>query len=70
MQMAKHPSEAFVAERLRGYFRLRFLESVAPLPGDSSALAEALSEMPALVMGEQEIVGWQPVELERARAQG
>jgi hypothetical protein len=33
---------------------------------DASA-AEVLSEMLALVIGEDEIVGWQPVELEEAR---
>jgi len=41
---------------------------VAALPADSSAPAEALSEMLVLVMGEDEIVGWQPVGLERARS--
>ena len=68
MQTLERPSEAVIAERFRGYFRLRFMEAVAALSGDSSALAEALSEMLALVMGEEEIVGWQPVELEGARS--
>ena len=40
---------------------------MAALPGDSSAPAEALNEM-LVVMGEDEIVGWQPVGLERARS--
>ena len=68
MQALERPSQAEIAERFRGYFRRRFKEAVAALPGDSSALAETLSEMLALVMGEEEIVGWQPMELERARS--
>ena len=68
MQALERPSQAEIAERFRGYFRRRFKEAVAALPGDSSALAEALSAMLALVMGEEEIVGWQPMELERARS--
>jgi hypothetical protein len=68
MQALERPSQAEVSERVGGYFRLRFMEAVAALSGDSSALAEALSEMLALVMGEEEIVGWKPVELEGARS--
>jgi hypothetical protein len=68
MQMLERPSEAEVAARFRGYFRWRFKEAVAALPGDNVGLAEALSEMLAIVMGEEEIVGWQPVELEGARS--
>jgi hypothetical protein len=29
MRLAEHPSEAVVAERFRGYFRLRFMEAAA-----------------------------------------
>jgi hypothetical protein len=45
-----------------------FLEAVAALPGDSLALAEALSEMLAHVMGEDEIVGRLPLSLEEVRS--
>jgi hypothetical protein len=41
---------------------------VVALPGDSSALAKALNEMLALVTSEEEIFGWQWVELEGARS--
>ena len=68
MQALERPSEAEVAERVGGYFRLRFLKAVAALPGDSLALAEALSEMLAHVMGEDEIVGRLPLSLEEVRS--
>jgi hypothetical protein len=53
MQALERPSET--AEWVRKYFRRRLEEAVAVLPGDSSALAEVLSEMLALLMGEEEI---------------
>jgi len=52
-----------MAERAREYFRWRLEEAVAALPADSSALSEALSEMLALVIGEDEIEGWRPPAL-------
>ena len=68
MQRLERPSSSEIAERARRYFRWRFMEALVVLPDDSFALAEVLSEMLALVMGEEEIVGWQPVELEGARS--
>jgi hypothetical protein len=68
MQMLERPSEALIAERASRYFRWRFQEALEVLGSDSSALAEVLNEMFALVIGEEEVEGWQPVALEDARA--
>ena len=64
----ERPSEAVIAERFRRYFRWRLEEALEVLGSDSSALAEVLNEMFALVIGEEEVEGWQPVALEDARA--
>jgi hypothetical protein len=64
MQRLERPSQAEIAERARGYFRWRFKEAVEVLPADSAKLAEVLSEMIALVIGEEEVEGWQPPALE------
>ena len=68
MQRLERPSEAEIAERFRRYFKWRLEEAVEVLGSDSSALAEVLSEMFALVIGEDEVEGWRPVALEDARA--
>jgi hypothetical protein len=64
MLMLERPTQAEIAERFTRYFRLRFGEALEALSGDSSALAEVLSEMLALLIGEEEIVGWRPPALE------
>jgi hypothetical protein len=58
MQALERPSEAVIAERARGYFRWRFQEALEVLGSDSSALAEVLNEMFALLIGEDEVEGW------------
>jgi hypothetical protein len=68
MQVLERPSEDVIAERFRRYFRWRFQEALEVLGSDSSALAEVLNEMCALVIGEDEVEGWGPVALEDARA--
>jgi len=45
MQMAEHPSEAVVAERLRQYLSDRLTEATRVLSLDSSRLAEVLIEI-------------------------
>jgi hypothetical protein len=68
MQALERPSEAEIAERARRYFRWRLEEAVEVLGSDSSALAEVLNEMYALLIGEEEIVNWRPLSLEEARS--
>jgi hypothetical protein len=68
MRRTEHPSEAEIEKRMQGYFRWRFEEAIEALPVDSSALAEVLSEMLAVVIGEEEIEGWQPPALAEVRA--
>ena len=58
MQRLERPSKAVIAERARRYFRWRLEEAVEVLPGDSSALAEVLNELYALLIGEEEIINW------------
>jgi len=60
MQMAEHPSEAVVAERLREYLRIRLAEATRVLSEDSSRLAEVLIEILGIATGKAEIVGWWP----------
>jgi hypothetical protein len=55
MQRLERPSEAQVAERARGYFRWRLEEALEVLGSDSTALAEVLNEIFALVIGEEVI---------------
>src|SRR5262249_55626914 len=65
MQMLERPSEAEIAERFRKYFKWRFQEALEVLDsGECSALAEVLTEMYALVIGEDELEGWRPPALE------
>jgi hypothetical protein len=52
-----------IAERFRRY-RWRFQEALEVLPTDSQALAEILNELFALLIGEDEVEGWQPPALE------
>ena len=61
----ERPSEAVIAERFRRYFRWRLEEAVEVLGSDSSALAEALNEMFAMLVGEDEVDGWRPPALEQ-----
>jgi hypothetical protein len=68
MQRLERPSQAEIAERARGYFRWRLEEALEVLGSDSSALAEFLNELFALVIDEDEVEGWGPVALEDARA--
>jgi hypothetical protein len=63
MQRLERPSEAVIAERFRKYFRWRFEEALEVLSSDSSALAEVLNEMFALLIGEDELEGWRPPAL-------
>jgi hypothetical protein len=58
MQMAEHPSDAVVVERLREYLFNRLTEAIRVLPEDSSRLAEVLIEMLEIATGKAEIVGW------------
>ena len=44
-------------EMVREYFRNRLEEALKVLPGDSSALAEVLNELFALLAGEDEVEG-------------
>ena len=64
MQMAEHPSEAVVAERLREYLANRLTEATRVLSLDSSRLAEVLIEILAAATGDAEIVGWRFPALE------
>jgi hypothetical protein len=68
MQMLERPSEAEIAERARKYFRWRLEEALEVLPTDSAKLAEVLNELFALLVGEDEIVDWQPPTLAEAGA--
>jgi hypothetical protein len=63
MQALERPSEAVIVQRFRGYFRWRFQEAVEVLGSDSSALAEVLNEMCALVIGQDQLEGWRPPAL-------
>jgi hypothetical protein len=54
MQMAEHPSEVVVAERVREYLRNRLAEATRVLYADSSALAELLIEILEIATGEAE----------------
>ena len=65
MQALERPSEAEIAERARRYFRWRLEEAVEVLGSDSTLLAEVLSELIALVTGEEEVENWQPPALEQ-----
>ena len=67
MQLLDRPSAAEIAERARKYFRWRLKEAVQVLGSDSSALAEVLNEVFALVIGEDEIIGWRPPSVEEMR---
>jgi hypothetical protein len=60
----ERPSEAVIAERFRRYFRWRLEEALEVLGSDSSALAEVLNEMFALLIGEDGVEGWRPPALE------
>lgn len=62
------PSPEVVQERCRAYFKWRFREAVEALSSDSAGLAEVLIELLALIVGSEEIIGWEPVSLEEARA--
>ena len=64
MQRLERPSSSEIAERARGYFRWRLEEAIGDLTGDSSALAEVLNEICALVIGQEEIENWRPPALE------
>ena len=66
LRVVRSPEE--LQEMVREYFRRRLEEALEVLGSDSSALAEVLNEMFALVIGEEEVEGWQPVALEDARA--
>jgi hypothetical protein len=65
MQRLERPSEAEIAGRARRYFRWRFKEALEVLPADSAKLAEVLSELCALLVGVEEVEGWQPPALEQ-----
>jgi hypothetical protein len=64
MQMLERPPRAEVAERARKYFRWRLEEALEALPGNSSALAEALEEIFLIATGEEEIQDWHPPAIE------
>ena len=55
MQRLERPSEAVIAERARRYFQWRLEEALEVLGSDSSALAEVLNEMEALLIRETKL---------------
>jgi hypothetical protein len=70
MQMAEHPSEARVAERLREYLSNRVTEATRVLSEDSCRLAEVLIEILEVATGEAEIVGWRCPALQPHKQDG
>ena len=61
LRVVRSPEE--LPEMVREYFRWRFKEALEVLGSDSSALAEVLNELFALLIGEEEIESWQPVRV-------